>query len=239
MGWVGVALVVLVATLAGATIQGSIGFGMNLVTVPIMALVLPDALPATVVLLGIPLSLVMMRHERHAIDRPGLGWIILGRIPGTLLGTWIVATVTADGLKVFIGISVLFAVAVSVFVPPLRLTPTSQIVGGVASGTTGTAAGIGGPPLALLYQHHPGPTMRATLSAAFFFGTLLSLTSLGFAREVRLADLAIACALIPVIVLGSLLGRRAHAALDQRWLRPTVLTFAAISAVVVVATAVV
>jgi uncharacterized protein len=238
VGWVGVAVVVVLATLVGATIQGAIGFGMNLVTVPVMALVLPDALPATVVLLGVPLSLVMMRHERHAIDRPGLAWIIVGRIPGTLLGTWVVATVTPDGLKAFIGISVLFAVAISVFVPPLRLTPTTQVVGGIASGTTGTAAGIGGPPLALLYQHHPGPTMRATLSAAFFFGTLLSLTSLGLAREVRLADLAIACALIPIIIVGSLLGRGAHDTLDRRWLRPAVLTFAAISAVVVIATVV-
>src|SRR5262245_63783434 len=110
---------------------------MNLVTVPVMALVLPDALPATVVLLGVPLSLVMMRHERHAIDRSGLAWIIVGRIPGTLLGTWVVATVTPDGLKAFIGISVLFVVAISVSVPPLRLAPTTPVVGGIASGTTG------------------------------------------------------------------------------------------------------
>jgi uncharacterized membrane protein YfcA len=150
----------------------------------------------------------------------------------------VVATFSDDGLKGFIGVSVLFAVSLSVFVPPLRLTPPTQIAGGIASGTTGTAAGIGGPPIALLYQHHPGPTMRATLAASFFFGTLLSITSLGIAREVRLADFAIACALIPIIIVGSLLGRRAHDLLDRRWLRPAVLAFAAISAVVVIATAI-
>jgi uncharacterized membrane protein YfcA len=230
-------VVIALATLVGATIQGSIGFGMNLVTVPVLALVLPEALPATAILLGIPISLAMLRHEHHAIDRSGLGWIIAGRIPGTLVGTWIVATFTADGLKGFIGASVLLAVALSIFTPPLRLTPPAQVAGGAASGMTGTAAGIGGPPIALLYQHHPGPTMRATLAASFFFGTLLSITSLGFAHEVRGADILIALALIPIIISGSALGRLAHSTLDRKWLRPAVLMFAAVSALVVIATA--
>jgi uncharacterized membrane protein YfcA len=230
-------VVVAVATLVGASIQGSIGFGMNLVTVPVLALVLPDALPATAVLLGIPISLAMLRHEHHALDRTGLAWIIVGRVPGTILGAWIVATFTDDNLKAFIGASVVFAVLVSVVAPPLRLTPATQIASGVASGTTGTAAGIGGPPVALLYQHHPGPTVRATLAATFFFGTLLSMVTLTVAREVRTADVVIALALVPIIVAGSLLGRRAHDILDRRWLRPAVLAFAAISGCVVIATA--
>src|ERR671938_340726 len=69
-----------IATFVGASIQGSIGFGMNLVTVPVLALVLPDALPATVVLLGIPISIAMVAHEHRAIDRRGLVWILAGRV---------------------------------------------------------------------------------------------------------------------------------------------------------------
>ena len=238
MGWVGIALIIVVATLVGAAIQGSIGFGMNLVIVPVLALVAPNALPATAVLLGVPVSFVMLRHEHHATDRPGLAWIIAGRIPGTVLGTWVVAAFTPDALKGFIGVCVLFVVALSVVAPPIRLTPSTQVASGVASGVTGTAAGIGGPPVALLYQHHPGPTMRATLAATFFFGTLLSILMLGIAREIRFADVLIACVLIPIIIVGSLLGRRAHDILDRGWMRPAVLVFAAISAVVVIATAI-
>src|SRR5690606_23216691 len=33
------------ATLVGAAVQGAIGFGMNLVTVPVLALLVPEALP--------------------------------------------------------------------------------------------------------------------------------------------------------------------------------------------------
>jgi uncharacterized membrane protein YfcA len=208
-------LVAALATLVGASVQGSIGFGMNLVVVPVLALVIPDALPATAVLLGVPVSIAMARHEHHAVDRPGLVWILLGRVPGTVIGTLIVVLVSTEVLKGFIGVFVLLSVIVSAIAPPIPLRPFTQFTGGVESGITGTAAGIGGPPLAILYQHHPGPTMRATLAAAFMFGTFLSLTSLAIAREVRGADFVLALVLVPA------------------WLRPAVLTFATISAIVV------
>jgi hypothetical protein len=227
-----------IATLIGASIQGSIGFGMNLVTVPVFALALPEALPATVVLLGLPLAAAMVRHEHHAIDRGGFAWIVAGRVPGTAAGAVVVASVSTDTLKGVIGLSVLLAVAASAFAPPIRVSPVSQFTGGTVSGVTGTAAGIGGPPLALLYQHHPGPTMRATLAASFLVGTVMSIASLALAREVTWTECGLAAGLVPVVITGSWIGRRSHGALDRGWLRPAVLAFAAVSAVVVLADAV-
>jgi uncharacterized membrane protein YfcA len=231
------AVVVAVATLVGASIQGSIGFGMNLVTVPVLALVAEQRLPATVVLLGFPLALLMTHHERHAVDKPGLLWLMTGRLPGTFIGTWIVVTVSLATLKGVIGVVVLLAVAASLFAPPIPLNRATQFSTGVVSGTTGTAAGIGGPPVALLYQHHEGPTMRGTLSASFLFGTLMSTAILAIAGEVHAADFGLALALTPIVFVGMLLGRRMHNRLDAGWLRPAVLSFAAISALVVLADA--
>jgi uncharacterized membrane protein YfcA len=165
-------------------------------------------------------------------------WIVAGRVPGTVAGALIVASVSTDSLKIVIGVSVLLAVALSVAAPPVPLTPATQFSAGVVSGTTGTAAGIGGPPLALLYQHRPGPTMRATMAASFLFGTFLSIVTLSIAREVTLADCVLAAALIPLVIAGTWIGRRAHDTLDRQWLRPAVLTFAAVSAVVVLVDAV-
>jgi uncharacterized membrane protein YhaH (DUF805 family) len=61
---VGVVLVAVVATFVGAIIQGAIGFGMNLVTVPALALVLPEALPVAGTLTG--------RRLHDLLDR---GWL--------------------------------------------------------------------------------------------------------------------------------------------------------------------
>lgn len=233
----GALLAAAVATLVGAAIQSSIGFGMNLVTVPVLALVLPESLPVAVIVLGIPISVTMLRHEHGAVDRAGLGWLIGGRIPGTALAVWVVAVVSTATLQVVVGGVVLAVVLASVVAPPIPVRPVTQAAAGMVSGITGTAAGIGGPPVALLYQHREGPTIRSTLAATFLIGTGLSLTSLLVARLVSLDQLALGVGLAPLVIVGAVWGRRFHAALERGWLRPAVLGFAAVSALVVIADA--
>ena len=230
---IGAVAVAVLATILGATIQGSIGFGMNLVTVPALALVLPEALPVTVIVLGLPISIGMLRHERHAIDRLGVAWIVAGRVPGTLFGAWVVATVSTAVLQGLVGLVVLLLVVASVVVPPLPVRRGTQVVAGAVSGVTGTAAGIGGPPLALLYQHQSGAIMRSTLAASFLVGTFLSIGALAAADEVGTGQLLLGAGLAPLVVAGTVGGRRLHGWLDQGWLRPAVLTFAAVAAITV------
>ena len=214
----------------GATLQGALGFGMNLVSVPVLALALPKALPVTVIVLGLPVSIGMARYELHALDRAGVRWILAGRVPGTVVGAWVVATVSTPVLQALAGGIVLALAAASVATPPLPVRPRTQVAAGLVSGLTGTSAGIGGPPLALLYQHHPGPTIRSTLAASFLFGTLLSLATLGVARQVHVDQVLLAVGLAPVVVAGSVAGRRLHGLLDRGWLRPAVLLFAGLTA---------
>jgi uncharacterized protein len=222
--------VVAVATLTGAAIQGGIGFGMNLLVVPVMALVMPEVLPAAAILLGVPISITMLRYEFSALDRAGIAWLFGGRVPGTVIGVALVATVTTAVLQVLVASVVLLFVAASVAAPPIRVTRLTKLGAGAVSGVTGTAAGIGGPPVALLYQHHRGSVMRSTLAASFFFGTLLSFGGLAVGGQVTARQLLVGLVLAPVVVSGSVLGRRLHAVLDRGWLRPAVLTFAAAAA---------
>jgi uncharacterized protein len=227
---IGAVAAAVVATAIGATVQGSLGFGMNLVSVPVFALVLPKALPVTVLVLGIPIGIGMLHYERHAIDRVGVGWIVAGRVPGTVIGAWIVVTVSTSILQSLAGAIVLVLVVASVAMPPLPVRRETQIVSGLVSGVTGTSAGIGGPPLALLYQNHPGPTMRSTLAAAFVFGTSLSLATLLISRQVHVDQVLLGIGLAPVVLAGSVLGRHFHGFLERGWLRPGVLLFAGITA---------
>lgn len=233
----GALLAAAVATLVGAAIQSSIGFGMNLVTVPVLALVLPESLPVAVIVLGMPLSVMMFRHEHLALDRAGLGWLIGGRVPGTALAVWVVAMVSTAALQAVVGGVVLAVVVTSLVAPPIPVRPATQLAAGVVSGVTGTAAGIGGPPVALLYQHHEGPTIRSTLAMTFLIGTCLSFAFLLVAGLVSMEQVALGIGLTPLVLLGAVWGRRSHATLDSGWLRPAVLGFAAVSALVVIADA--
>jgi uncharacterized protein len=224
----------LAAVTVGAAVQGSIGFGMNLVAVPVIALIRPEALPSTLVFLAMPMTVAMALRERHAIDRPGLAWTLVGRLPGTVAGVWIVTALSGDALSTLTGAFVILAVAMSVAWPPIPVNRETALVAGAASGLMGTAAAIGGPPLALVYQRHPGPVLRATLASAFTVGTFVSATALAIGGEVARSDVALAAALLPGLVLGVVLSRVVAHRIDSRWLRPAVLMFAAATGAVAI-----
>lgn len=219
------------AALAGATVQGAIGFGMNLVTVPVLALVAPEALPVAPIVFGVPISIAMARHERAEMDRPGFAALVTGRVPGTVLGALLVAVASTAGLRVMVACFILAIAVMSAIAPPIPVRRGTQLVVGAISGVTGTSAGIGGPPVALLYQHHRGPTMRSTLAATFLVGTVMSMSALLLSGAVELAAVVLGGALAPMVVAGTLLGRRLHDLLERGWLRPAVLVFSAASAI--------
>ncbi len=219
---------------AGALVQGSIGFGSNLVAVPVLAVFNAEALPATLALVVFPLTIVMAAREHHAVDRPGVIWITIGRLPGTALGAWVVAVVSVSALSIVLGAGVLLAVAMTAFAPPVPVNRVSTTTAGVASGALGTATSIGGPPLALLYQHHEGPVLRATLAVAFAFGTVLTLVALALAGAIEPWHVALAAALVPGLLAGLALSRLVVGRIEGRWLRPTVLAFAAATAVLAI-----
>jgi uncharacterized protein len=133
-----------------------------------------------------------------------------------------------------VGSIILLVVLASVTAPPVPVRPSTQAITGAVSGVTGTAGGIGGPPVALLYQYSAGSTIRATLSASFLAGTVISLSALAVSGSVEVPQLGLGAGLAPLVVAGVVIGRRSHGLLDRGWMRPAVLTFAAVAAVAVI-----
>jgi uncharacterized protein len=227
-------VIVLVVVTVGAAIQGSVGFGANLVAAPVLAVVEPAAMPATLTLLVLPLAVAMTRREVHGVDWPAVGWLMAGRLPGTVAGSLVVAAVAAETLSVLAGVAVLAAVATSVLTASVPVNRGTTVATGVASGAMGTATSIGGPPLALLYQHHEGPVLRATLAATFSLGTVLSFAALVAAGAVAPWHVALALALLPGTLCGVAASGRLARRVDGAWLRPAVLGFATLAAVLAV-----
>jgi uncharacterized membrane protein YfcA len=226
--------IVLVVVALGAAVQGAVGFGANLVAVPALALVEPEALPTTLMLLIVPLALAMVRRERHGVDWHAVGWLMVGRVPGTVVGALVVAWLAGETLSVLAGAGVLVAVAMSLLTTTIPVTRRTMVGAGTVSGAMGTATSIGGPPLALLYQHHEGPVLRATLAATFAAGTVLSLVGLAIAGAVAGWHVALAGALFPGTLAGVALSTPLTRRLDGGLLRPAVLAFAAITAIVAI-----
>jgi len=216
----------------GAFVQGSVGFGINLIVVPVIAVLVPEAVPGSVVLLSLPLTVTMVLREHEHVDRRGVAWVMAGRLPGAVVGAAVVVVVAPDVLTALIGIAILVAVALSAARIHLAVRPASAAGAGFTAGVMGTAAGVDGPPLALLYQHHSSEAIRATLAACFVLGTLMSAAILAIAGEIRAEQLIFTLELLPALAVGLLASTWGARHLRDRSVRPAVLTFAALAGVI-------
>lgn len=224
----------LVATVAGGVIQGAIGFGFALVAVPALALVDPDAVPVTVMLMAVPMTIVMALRERHHIDGPGFASIMVGRVLGIAGGVVLLSVVPERSLSVLVGAMVLLGVALSVSGLDLEPRRWLNVGAGIVSGVMGTTSAIGGPALAVVYQRRPGPELRSTLALSYLAGLGLAIAALAAVGRVHAWHLVLALELVPGLLLGLWLSFRLAALLDRGWLRPSVLSFAGIAGVVII-----
>lgn len=229
-GWELVAALAIV--MLGGMVQGAIGFGLNLMIVPVLALLAPGSVPGSMVVLSMPMTLTMLLREHHAIDWLGVRSIALGRIPGTLAGVAVVAAVPDAELAIVVGAVILFGVVLSALHPGIPVTRKSGTAAGVIAGVTGTAAGVDGPVLALLYQHQEPHTLRATLATCFLIGAAVSGIALAIAGELSIEQLEFTAILLPAMLVGLALSGSLSRRLRPEILRPAVLIFATVAGLV-------
>jgi uncharacterized membrane protein YfcA len=223
----------------GAAIQGTIGFGINLLAAPILVLIDPKLVPAPIIITSLALNLLVGQRDRGERPWHTMRWPIAGQVPACIAGAATIALISPTGLAVLFGILVLVAVGLSVVGRHPRPTPAVGFGAGLASGFMGTTTGIGGPPIAVVYQREQGPQMRATLSRFFGVGSIVALLSLLAFGELHLSDLWLAAGLLPGVLFGFWISRHTVHRLDRAFLRPLVLIVSAASAVVVMVRALV
>ncbi|MGH8796582.1 MAG: sulfite exporter TauE/SafE family protein [Caldimonas sp.] len=220
------------AVLVGGFVQGATGVGFALITAPVIGLLLPALLPVCVLVLMLPLNVYVVWRERAALDRSGAKWITAGRIVGTAGGLWVLVALSASHLAIVVGLATIAAVLATVLAPAFTPGRQAFIASGLVTGITETATGIGGPPLALVYQHQPVAMMRSTVALCFLIGELVSLATLLAAGRVGSQQLLAAAQLLPALGLGALLSHAVHHRVNARFLRAFVLVFALASGVV-------
>ncbi|MBV8996383.1 MAG: TSUP family transporter [Pseudonocardiales bacterium] len=215
----------------GALVQGAVGYGMALVAAPLLALIEPALVPVPLILLSSAHAvLAAVRDWRHA-DWTGIGWAMLGRLPGTGLGVLAVVALSQRVFALLVGLAVLGWVLLSLLSWRPRPRPGSLLLAGLVSGAGGTAASIGGPPIALLYQDAAGPRVRGTIGGYFVLGSAISLAALAAAGQVTGESLASTAVLAPFLLAGFGLSGPARRVLDNNGrTRRAVLAVAAISA---------
>ncbi|MEM9407204.1 MAG: sulfite exporter TauE/SafE family protein [Acidobacteriota bacterium] len=236
--WAAVLLIVFV----GSTLQAALGIGLGLLAAPLLALLAPEFVPGPLLASVLGLTLFVLLRERRAIRLRGVGWALVGRVPGTLLGAWIVTRLAKDRLEVALGSLLLLCVATSLGADRLRSRdeggeapePAAHwlSLAGLFSGISGTSAGVGGPPIALVLRHYAPEAMRATMSGFFLVGVTVSLASLFAVGEMGSAELEATARLLPAVFLGALASIPARNRIDRQLAQTLVLGLSGSAALV-------
>ena len=216
-----VAAVVIMAV--ASCVQGSIGFGCGLLAIPLFALLDPDLVPGPIFVGNAVLTTSTALRERKDIDWSAVRWGTAGRLPGTIAGSLVLARATDTSLQLLVAIVILLAVALSV--GPLRVptnAPTLLVAGGF-SGFSATSVGFGGPPMALLLQHRPGPQFRSTMGMYFTVGLFMVVPGIALAGRLGVDELIVGAALVPGAIAGFAASGPLRKHVDARSLAPIVL----------------
>lgn len=224
-------LAVLVVAL-GAMIQGSLGFGLGLVSAPALALIDATFIPGPLLLVGVAVTLTVFLRERGAVDWKGMKWAIFGRVIGTIAGGWAVVAFSKDAVIVLVAVLVLAGVLMTSIGWKINTNRTTLSAAGLVSGVMGTLTSVGGPPMALVYQRETAQKLRATLAGFFLVGATFSLLTLAVSGGMTQHDFALGALMLPGYVIGMIANRWASRFLDKGYSRVAVLTFSALSSIV-------
>ncbi len=224
-------LIVIGVTFLGALLQGTIGFGYAVLSVPVLALVDGRLVPVPQMISALPLTLLAAWHERSHVDLKQVTWILVGRIPGIALGMGLLFVATQRALDLFIGGVVLLGVVILSTPIRLRRSPWVDLAVGAFSTVTGYVSAIGGPPVALLFRDARGPELRSTLGTLFAFGVVMTLSARSLSGQMTRFDLFLGLALTPVVILAMSLSRRLHGVVEGKALAMSILATSALAAV--------
>lgn len=220
----------IVVAIAALT-QATIGFGFNILAVPLMSLIHPDLAPNPQLVITAVLSAATVIRERGRFgELKDVAYVLAGRPVGGLAGLAVIGLATAFWLDVSIGVIVLVAVAILSTNITIVRTPVTESLAGFASGFTSIVSSIGGPPLILLYRDETGKTTRSQLGIVFLIGALISIGLRSLGGEFGTSDLVIGLSMLPPMFLGFSIAGPARSKIDRRGLRTPVLVMSSLAA---------
>ncbi len=218
----------------GAMVQGSIGFGLNVVGAPLLVLIDTRFVPGPTLVAALVLTVLVGVRERGSVDRTGFWWIFLGRVPASLAAALLVSMLPERGIAFALAAVVLIGVVMSIAGWRIPRRAVNVVAVGAVSGVMSTLSSVGGPPIAMLYQDTRGRELRGTLAAVFTMGALVSIGLLAAVGRFGQREVLISLVLIPGVVIGFVASRWIAPFLDRHALRPAILGLSALSAVAAV-----
>jgi uncharacterized membrane protein YfcA len=143
-----------IITLGAAVVNGALGYGFSSITVPLALLFLSNrVLNPALILIEVPLNAYVLWVNREAVPRV---WrrvlpVVVGLLPGVLLGTQLLSRVSPEWLKLYTFVALLPMILVQAagFRRPIHSERAAGLVFGSGLGVLYSVTTISGPPLAI------------------------------------------------------------------------------------------
>jgi len=196
-------------TLGAATVNGALGYGFSSITVPLALLFLTNrVLNPALVLIEVALNAWVLWVNRRAF---GGVWrrvlpIVIGLVPGVVVGTLIVSQVSPDWLKLttYFTLLPLILVQAGGFRRPIQSEKSAGLVFGGGLGVLYSVTTISGPPLAVALNNQGFAKQEFRASLGIIRLAESSFTAIAYLYAGLLTPPSLL--LIPLIVPGVAIG---------------------------------
>ena len=221
--------------IAGAAVlQVSTGMGFGMLASPLVALVAPELVPGSILIMGLVVATAGAWKERQNIVVEELKLGVIGRIIGSAFAFILLASLpNRDTFMIIFGIMILAAIALTAIGRPIAFNNKNLFGLSIVSGTMGTMTAVGAPPMALIYHRQPPAVVRPTLNAFFGAGSVLGIISLYLSGWLGWNDLLAAILFLPAMLIGIRIGG-SFRHLSPRWLSRILLALSACAAILLI-----
>lgn len=200
--------IIFILIIFGAIAQSAIGLGFG---IPACFLVLlePSMVPSCIILMGTFLAFSNALLSLKDIIKVDLIYAYFGRLIGSFMAMPLIfLTLGTNNYLIIFGILLLVATYMSIKKWNIVANKKNITIAGTISGLMGTLTGIGGPPMALVYQNSSARKVVATLNMFFGVGALFSVILFIYYDLINLPEVMKSIYLSPALIIGTFIGRR-------------------------------
>ncbi len=206
-------IVLFFVALAAAFVNGALGYGFSSLTVPIALLFFSNRVlaPALVLVeLAINSWVVILNRRSLSTVRARTFPILLGLIPGILVGSYLLTNVNVGWMKfwTYVVLLPLILAQAAGFRRPIRSERRVGVPLGAAIGTLYATTTISGPPLAMMFNNQglDQEEFRAALGMVRLVETTATAAVYGFLGLYSSKSVALAVPIAPAVLMGLPLG---------------------------------
>ncbi len=232
----------LLAVLLAGAVSGLSGFGLALISVPLLLFVYdPKTVVALTAVLSIFINVAVVLDSWRDAERRLVAALLLPAFVGLVVGVEVLRAV--DQAYIRLGVGVIVVLSTLLLLREVRLpgaqTRWGTLVAGSASGALSTSTGLAGPPIVLLFASRGLPKHAFRASSALYFLVLgiVGLAVLFYRGVFEVGQIPLALALVPAAFVGKVIGTALLKRISERSFRAFTLGIVILTGALGIATA--